>query len=109
MHSLYSVADWFVHPTQYEGSSIVTLEAMAHGLPVIASRTGGLPDKVVDGVTGRLVAPASVEDLGAALEWASGADAASLGRSGQELCEERFSWTAVGRQYLDLYRALAVR
>ena len=55
LHSLYAIADWFVHPTLYEGSSLVTLEAMAHGLPVIASRTGGLPDKVADGVTGFLV------------------------------------------------------
>jgi glycosyltransferase involved in cell wall biosynthesis len=109
MHSLYAVADWFVHPTQYEGSSIVTLEAMAHGLPVIATRTGGLPDKVVDGVTGRLVEPGSAGDLAAALEWASGADSASLGRAGQELCQERFSWSAAGHQYLDLYRTLAVR
>jgi glycosyltransferase involved in cell wall biosynthesis len=109
LHSLYSVADWFVHPTLYEGSSIVTLEAMAHGLPILASRSGGLPDKVIDRVTGRLVAPGSVEELAAAFEWTSGVDAPSLGRSGRKLCEERFSWAAAGGQYLDLYRALAVR
>ena len=111
LHSLYSVADWFVHPTRYEGSSIVTLEAMAHALPVLATRTGGLPDKVIDGVTGRLV-PAGVggiEYMADAMVWGSGVDASSMGRAGRELCEEQFSWTAVGRQYLDLYRELAVR
>ena len=108
LHSLYSVGDWFVHPTLYEGSSIVTLEAMAHGLPVLATRSGGLPDKVIDGVTGRLVAPGSVKELAEALAWSAGVDAGSMGHAGRELCKERFSWTAVGLQYLDLYRELAV-
>ncbi len=108
LHSLYAVADWFVHPTLYEGSSIVTLEAMAHGLPVLATRSGGLPDKVIDGVTGRLVAPGSVEELAQALAWSAEVDGGSMGRAGQELCKEQFSWKAVGRQYLDLYRELAV-
>ena len=47
----------FVHPTRYEGSSLVTLEAMAHRRPVIATRAGGLPDKVHPGVNGWLVEP----------------------------------------------------
>jgi glycosyltransferase involved in cell wall biosynthesis len=110
LHSLYSVADCFVHPTQYEGSSIVTLEAMAHALPVIATRTGGLPDKVIDDVTGRLVSTGTggIEYMADALVWGSGVDAGRLGQAGQELCEQKFSWSAVGRQYLDLYRELSV-
>ncbi len=67
LHSLYTVASWFVHPTLYEGSSLVTLEAMAHGLPVVASRTGGLPDKVVEGSSGFLVTPGDAGDLGSRL------------------------------------------
>jgi len=63
LHGLYEVASWFVHPTLYEGSSLVTLEAMAHGLPVVASRTGGLPDKVHHGVSGFLVPPGDAEAL----------------------------------------------
>ncbi len=57
LHGWYEAATLFVHPTLYEGSSIVTLEAMAHRRPVVASRAGGLPDKVVPGVTGWLVPP----------------------------------------------------
>ena len=63
LHSIAEVANWFVHPTLYEGSSIVTLEAMAHGLPVIGSRAGGLPDKVHDGTSGYLVAPGDAAAL----------------------------------------------
>ena len=57
LHAWYEAASLFVHPTQYEGSSIVTLEAMAHRRPVVATTAGGLPDKVRDGETGWLVPP----------------------------------------------------
>ena len=107
LHSLASVADWFVHPTLYEGSSIATLEAMAHGLPVIATRAGGLPDKVDDGRTGYLVEPGRAEPLAAVLVEAASADAAAMGAAGRELCEARFSWYVVTDLYVDLYRKIA--
>ena len=47
LHAWYDAADLFVHPTRYEGSSLVTLEAMLHRRPVLATRAGGLPDKVI--------------------------------------------------------------
>ena len=104
LHSLAAVADWFVVPTRYEGSSIVTLEAMAHGLPVIASSTGGLPDKVEEGVTGFLVPPGEPEPLGEALLRAVEADGPAMGRAGRELCALRFSWEVIVDRYIDLYR-----
>ena len=106
LHSLYEAASWFVHPTLYEGSSVVTLEAMAHDLPVLASRTGGLPDKVEDGVTGFLVAPGSAGELAERLVTSIEVDRDAFGQAGQRLCETRFSWTVVRRQYLDLYERL---
>ena len=54
LHAWYQAADLFVHPTRYEGSSLVTLEAMLHRRPVLATRAGGLPDKVIPGRTGWL-------------------------------------------------------
>ena len=57
LHGWYEAATIFVHPTLYEGSSLVTLEAMAHRRAVIASRAGGLPDKVLPEVNGWLVPP----------------------------------------------------
>ena len=53
----YSAANVFVLPTMREGLSIVTLEAMASGIPVVASNVGGLPFIVKDGVTGFLAEP----------------------------------------------------
>jgi glycosyltransferase involved in cell wall biosynthesis len=63
LHALYARADVFLHATRYEGSSLVTLEAMAHALPVCATRAGGIPDKVVEGRTGYLSEPGDLEGL----------------------------------------------
>jgi len=107
LHGLYEVASWFVHPTLYEGSSLVTLEAMAHGLPVVASRTGGLPDKVHHGVSGFLVPPGDAEALATRIKETARIDARAFGEAGRALCESRFSWSAVVPQYLALYERLA--
>ncbi len=107
LHSLASVADWFVHPTLYEGSSLVTLEAMAHGLPVIASDAGGLPDKVLDGESGFLVPPGDVSALADALVRAAAADGPEMGSIGRRRCEQVFGWDAVIDRYIEVYRAAA--
>ena len=57
LHAWYEAATLFVHPSLYEGSSLVTLEAMAHRRPVVATAAGGIPDKVNPGVSGWLVPP----------------------------------------------------
>ena len=94
LSGLYERADLFVHPTLYEGSSMVTLEAMAHRKPVVATRVGGIPDKVVDGATGILVPPADVEALASAIEVAMTmpVELANWGREGRRLAEKLFSW-----------------
>ena len=109
LHSVAAIADWFVHPTLYEGSSIVTLEAMAHGLPVIASRAGGLPDKVSDGETGFLVPPGDIEALADALASTLAVDAAAMGEAGQRRCERVFGWDAIIDRYIEVYRAIAAQ
>ncbi len=64
---LFACLDIFVVPSIAEGLSITTMEAMAAGLPVIASRAGGLPELVRDGETGLLVEPRDPEGLAEAV------------------------------------------
>ena len=64
MHSF----DIFVLPSRNEGMGRVIVEAMAAGLPVVASRTGGLPDLVTDGHNGFLVPPGNAVTLGQAIQ-----------------------------------------
>jgi glycosyltransferase involved in cell wall biosynthesis len=108
LHGWYEAATLFVHPTLYEGSSLVTLEAMAHRRAVVASRAGGLPDKVVPGVTGWLVPPGNEDALGATIVKAL-SDAGrlrSMGAAGRALVEKDFSWRAATDRLLDVYREL---
>ena len=108
LHGWYEAATVFVHPTLYEGSSLVTLEAMAHRKAVVASRAGGLPDKVVPGVTGWLVPPGNEEALGTAIVKALSDSSRlhSMGAAGRALVEKDFSWRAATDRLLVVYREL---
>lgn len=107
LHALYARADLFVHATRYEGSSLVTLEAMAHGLAVVASRAGGIPDKV-SADSGRLVEPGDVPALAAALaELVADPDLARrLGERGRQRARGEFAWPALAARTEALYREL---
>jgi glycogen(starch) synthase len=94
LHQTLARSTLFVHPTLYEGSSLVTLEAMTHGLPVIASAAGGIPDKVVPGMTGWLVPPGNTTALADALLAAGSLSAEQLhtmGMAGRDRVVARFS------------------
>lgn len=108
LHAFYARADVFVHATRYEGSSLVTLEAMAHGLPVVATRAGGIPDKVVDGETGALVEPGDGVGLARAVEAMVRAPESrrAFGERGRERCLRLFSWPQIIDQVLALYEEL---
>ena len=94
LHGWYEAATLFVHPTLYEGSSLVTLEAMAHRRAVIATRAGGFPDKVISGVNGWLVEPGDSQALAAAIREAL-SNTSRLDKMGSEsraIVEREFSW-----------------
>ena len=105
VHQWYADASLFVHPTLYEGSSLVTLEAMAHHCAVVATTAGGIPDKVRQGITGWLVPPGDTDALACALAGAlsNRARLPAMGEAGRALVERKFSWPAVTDRLLDLY------
>ena len=105
LHALYQRCDLFVHPTLYEGSSMVTLEAMAHRKAVVATRVGGIPDKIVDGENGLLVPPADAAALANAIVEALGRGErlAAWGATSRGLVEMRFSWSRRVKELMGLY------
>ncbi|MFI1920707.1 MULTISPECIES: glycogen synthase [unclassified Streptomyces] len=100
----------FVCPSVYEPLGIVNLEAMACGTPVVASRVGGIPEVVEDGVTGTLV---EVDDefeagLARALDAVLGDPAAArrMGEAGRIRAVGEFGWDAVARRTVGLYEEI---
>ena len=117
---LLSCSTAFVTPSIYEPLGIVNLEAMAVGLPVVGTKTGGIPDCIEDGVTGTLVPieqlddgtgtpvhPEAFEaDLASALEavCADPEKAREMGAAGRKRVEEHFSWESIALKTMDFYR-----
>lgn len=108
LHSLYEEADLFVHPTLYEGSSLVTLEAMIHRLPVVATAAGGIPDKVFPGRNGLLVPPGDVEALAQAVRTAleSRSQWRQWGENSAQIVQTTFAWPIVARRTKQEYEQM---
>jgi glycosyltransferase involved in cell wall biosynthesis len=100
---LYNTAEMLAHPAFYEGFGLPPLEAMACGLPVVASNVASLPEVVGD--AGLLIDPHDVDELTVAM-WRILNDSALR----QEMQEkglrqaEAFSWKRAARETMDIYR-----
>ena len=118
--ALLTAADVFVCPSIYEPLGIVNLEAMSCGTAVVGSGTGGIPEVVQDGVTGRIVPIEQVEDgtgtpidpdkyvadLAATLNevLADPDTARKYGAAGRERVEREFTWAQIADQTIALYQ-----
>ncbi len=109
VHEILRGLDVFVLPSLAEGISNTILEAMATGLPVLATRTGGNPELVDDGETGSLVPPADPDALADGMLTYVRQAAVRLqhGRRARQVAVERFSLAAMVDQYASLYRRFA--
>jgi len=104
MGSYFANADLFAFPSLREQFGLVLLEAATFGLPVVASRVGGIPEIIRDGDTGRLVAPDHADELAAALSelLADRPAAAAMGARLRAEVQQRFSWQKTAAAYAAL-------
>lgn len=102
-------SDIFAFPTLDEALGMSAVEAQACGLPVIASRTGGVPDIVEDGVTGLLVPPGEPGPLAEGLRLLLSDPGLNerLGAAARRRAEERFAFSTMVTRYAGLFRSLA--
>lgn len=106
----YSRADIAVVPSVlYESFSYTCAQAMAAGVPIVASRIGGIPETLADGVTGILVEPGNVASLAEMLvSLCRDADLRQrMGRAGQERVRSLFRPSVVAQQMAELYHELS--
>ncbi len=122
LSAVLTQATTFVCPSVYEPLGIVNLEAMACSVPVVGTATGGIPEVVDDGVTGRLVpieqaqdgtgTPLDpdrfVADLAAVLTDVVGDPIAAkrMGEAGRARAERDFSWSTIADRTTEIYRSL---
>jgi glycosyltransferase involved in cell wall biosynthesis len=106
---LLNAMDLFVLPSYSEGVSLALLEAMAVGLPVIASAVGGTPEVITDGVTGLLIPPRDPAALAGALArfLADPAGAKQMGAKARRHVAANFSLERLGREINAIYGELA--
>ncbi len=102
----YETADLFVLPSLSESFGLVAVEAMATGLPVVATRVGGIPG-IVDENTGILVEPGNPIELRKAIAKLESDPElrARMGRLGRRKAEKMFSWQRVADEYISLYES----
>jgi glycosyltransferase involved in cell wall biosynthesis len=100
--------DVFVLPTRGDNFPVSILEAMAYAVPVVATKVGGVPEQVDDGVTGILVDPDDPDALAGALAslLADPARRASYGRAGAQKALAEFDRAGMARRTLRLYEEL---
>ena len=122
LSAILSQATTFVCPSVYEPLGIVNLEAMACGAAVVGTATGGIPEVVSNGITGRLVPIEQVDDgTGTPLDperfiadlaevltevTSDPETARRMGEAGRQRAEEHFAWTSIAERTRRIYDSL---
>jgi glycosyltransferase involved in cell wall biosynthesis len=110
-HRWFQAFDLFLHAPRQEAFGLVVTESMATGVPVVATRAGGVPEIIDHGLTGRLVEPDSPSQLAKAARELI--DSPSLriemGKQAREAVRRRFSVQAQAQCYLELYEQLIAK
>jgi glycosyltransferase involved in cell wall biosynthesis len=107
---LMQAADGLALPSRWEGLPLVLLEGMIRGLPVVGTRIKGINEIITDGVHGWLVAPDDPPAMAKVLArlMDDPAEAVRMGREGRELVADRFSFSRVYRELMEIFSAPSV-
>lgn len=105
---ILAASDIFVLPSNWEGLPLTIIEAMMAGLPIAATRVGGVPELVEDGVTGYLVPPQNAHALGEAIGklLADSGLRQRMGKAGRRRALEQFSLDRMLRETQAVYESL---
>lgn len=102
--------DLFLYPSRHEGLGSILIDALAAGLPVVATAVGGIPEIVVDGENGTLVPPGDVDALErAVVTFSTDRELRERVAAANRRRAQEFSASAMAGRYAALYRALAAR
>ena len=106
--TIYQMLDLFILPSLIEGMPNVVLEAMSYGLPIVATRVGGVPELIDDGVSGRIVPPKNSDALSEAIQVLINQPemAQEMGNHARKRAADRFSKSKMVQSYHALYQRL---
>jgi len=109
VHDLLPDADCFVLTSKHEGLPIAILEAMACGLPIVATAVGGIGEIIRNGENGILVSPNNAPEFADTLSslFRNTQMRDSLGQRARETVIRDYSWKRISREYEEIYQRLA--
>ena len=108
MANYYQASDVLVRPSLADNCPLTVLEAMACGIPVVASKVGGIPEEVEQNKNGILVEPQNSEELTTALKKLLGnpSEGEEMGKRGREIAQRKFDIKEQAKHYLEWYKKL---
>jgi glycosyltransferase involved in cell wall biosynthesis len=111
IEDLIGIADLLLLPSETESFGLVALEAMACEVPVVASRVGGLPEVITDGVEGFLVEPRNIEKMAERSLVILSRDSyrREMGKRARKTAHERFCSSSIIGLYEEFYRKVLER
>jgi glycosyltransferase involved in cell wall biosynthesis len=108
LYSLYNEADVYVQPSLYEPCGLAVLEAMSMGKSTVATRVGGIPELVTNGVEGLLVQPRNSLQLARAIinVFSDPSCRRRFGSNARKKVEREFTWEAIAKKTFEFYKNL---
>jgi glycosyltransferase involved in cell wall biosynthesis len=108
LYSLYNEADVYAQPSLYEPCALTILEAMSMRKSIVATRVGGIPELITNGVEGLLVEPGNSLQLARAITnvFSDSSCRRRFGSNARKKVEREFTWEAIAKKTFEFYKNL---